>query len=201
MSKPESILTDAEMHALICGDPSTLGLSIARLKDFILQVEKAVVAKLVAEQKPVMYARTYNGEIDWDEHCVAADSGTLFDCGSYHDENDKIPEGYAVMPLYTHPMPCVSQMSNKTACVSESGESDTQTNCQRILDNSNHIPDAKKTVVPEGFQLVPVEPTEEMHHAARDWSVKMYGKAIGFEASHGCYKAMLAAAPKYTEGK
>lgn len=55
-----------------------------------------------------------------------------------------------------------------------------------------------KPFIPEGWQLVPIEPTEEMHHAARDWSVKMYGKAIGFEASHGCYKAMLATAPKYT---
>ena len=49
----------------------------------------------------------------------------------------------------------------------------------------------------EGWQLVPKEPTEEMHHAARDWSVEKYGKAIGSEASHGCYQAMLAAAPKH----
>lgn len=52
-------------------------------------------------------------------------------------------------------------------------------------------------MVPEGWQLVPKEPTEEMHHAARDWSVEKYGKAIGSEASHGCYKAMLAAASKH----
>lgn len=56
-------------------------------------------------------------------------------------------------------------------------------------------------MVPEGFQIVPKEPTEEMHHAARDWSVEKYGKAIGSEASHGCYQAMLAAAPKYTGEK
>lgn len=49
----------------------------------------------------------------------------------------------------------------------------------------------------DDWQLVPKDPTEEMHHAARDWSVEKYGKAIGFEASCGCYKAMLAAAPKY----
>ena len=55
MSKAESILTDAEMRALISGSPFTLGLSVARLKDFICQVEKAVVAKLVAEPNPIGY--------------------------------------------------------------------------------------------------------------------------------------------------
>lgn len=54
--------------------------------------------------------------------------------------------------------------------------------------------DGKRSTTPDGWQLVPIEPTEEMHHAARDWSIEKYGKAIGFEASHGCYKAMLAAA-------
>lgn len=51
-------------------------------------------------------------------------------------------------------------------------------------------------MVPEGFNLVPVEATEEMHNAARDWSTGKYGKAIGIDASEGCYKAMLAAAPQ-----
>lgn len=65
----------------------------------------------------------------------------------------------------------------------------------------NHIPDTDKMSIPEGYTLVPIEPTKEMHHAARDWSVKLYGKAIGFEASHGCYKAVISAAPKYTGDK
>lgn len=51
-------------------------------------------------------------------------------------------------------------------------------------------------MVPDGFKLVPVEPTDEMHVAARDWSAGKYGKAIGLDASEGCYKAMLAAAPQ-----
>src|SRR5690606_16778235 len=49
--------------------------------------------------------------------------------------------------------------------------------------------------VPEGWVLVPKDPTEEMHDAARDWSAKKYGKPIGTDASDGCYRAMLAAAP------
>lgn len=50
-------------------------------------------------------------------------------------------------------------------------------------------------MIPEGWKLVPVEPTEAMNIAARDWSIGKYGKAIGTDASEGCYKAMLAATP------
>lgn len=44
-------------------------------------------------------------------------------------------------------------------------------------------------------KMVPVEPTEEMLIAARDWSYAMYGKPVGNAAATGCYRAMLAAAP------
>lgn len=50
--------------------------------------------------------------------------------------------------------------------------------------------------VPEGWKLVPKEPTEEMHDAARDWSVKKYGQGVGRDGSEGCYRAMLAASPE-----
>jgi hypothetical protein len=46
------------------------------------------------------------------------------------------------------------------------------------------------------YKMVPVEPTEEMHIAARDWSYAKYGKPIGKEASEACYKVMLDAAPE-----
>jgi len=42
--------------------------------------------------------------------------------------------------------------------------------------------------------LVPVEPTEAMLNAARDWSLKKYGQAVGNDGARGCYAAMLAAA-------
>ena len=41
----------------------------------------------------------------------------------------------------------------------------------------------------------PVQPTEEMLDAARDWSNKKYGRGIGNDAAIGCWQAMLAAAP------
>ena len=51
----------------------------------------------------------------------------------------------------------------------------------------NHFPDAAK-MVPDGWQLVPVEPTLEMISAAtRD--------SVGF-GTRAAYKAMLASAPK-----
>lgn len=49
--------------------------------------------------------------------------------------------------------------------------------------------------IPNGFKLVPAEPTDAMHDAARDWSIRRYGKAIGSDASRGCYSVMLTAAP------
>ena len=61
------------------------------------------------------------------------------------------------------------------------------------------MPDAQKVAVaralcPAGFAVVPVEPTEGMHDAAREWSLVKYGQGIGRDASDGCYRAMLAAA-------
>jgi hypothetical protein len=50
-----------------------------------------------------------------------------------------------------------------------------------------------------GLKLVPSQPTEEMHNAARHWSYKIYGKPIGTDASNGCYAAMLSSSPLYKE--
>ena len=52
----------------------------------------------------------------------------------------------------------------------------------------NHFPDTAKMVVPERWQLVPVEPTIEMVQAATH-------SAVGF-GTRAAYQAMLAAAPK-----
>ena len=48
-----------------------------------------------------------------------------------------------------------------------------------------------KANVPEGFVLVPKEPTQAMLDSARDWSTKKYGKAVGNDGASGCYKAMI----------
>ena len=50
---------------------------------------------------------------------------------------------------------------------------------------------AQKQAVPEGFILVPKEPTQAMLDSARDWSTKKYGKAVGNDGASGCYKAMI----------
>src|SRR5690606_29328477 len=52
---------------------------------------------------------------------------------------------------------------------------------------------AKAQAVPEGFILVPKEPTQAMLDSARDWSTKKYGKAVGNDGASGCYKAMIEA--------
>lgn len=49
------------------------------------------------------------------------------------------------------------------------------------------------------YKLVPVEPTDEMLVAARDWSDAKYGKPIGNDAAIGCWNAMVAAAPRTGE--
>lgn len=49
--------------------------------------------------------------------------------------------------------------------------------------------------VPQDCKLVPVEPTEIMLNAARDWSSKKYGIPVGNDGALGCWNAMLAAVP------
>ncbi|MGL4649975.1 MAG: hypothetical protein ACRC1H_11245 [Caldilineaceae bacterium] len=55
--------------------------------------------------------------------------------------------------------------------------------------------------VPAGWKLVPVEPTEKMLNAARDWSRNKYGSPVGNDGAQGCYAAMLAAAPQEAEAQ
>ncbi|NUF61576.1 hypothetical protein HUN33_12215 [Acinetobacter bereziniae] len=50
-----------------------------------------------------------------------------------------------------------------------------------------------REATPEGFILVPKEPTQAMLDSARDWSIKKYGKAVGNDGASGCYKAMIEA--------
>lgn len=63
------------------------------------------------------------------------------------------------------------------------------------------VPDQNKylmiAVCAEILSSMPLvyEPTKEMLEAARDWSYKKYGKAIGNDDATGCYKAMIAATP------
>ncbi len=85
VNKPEPILTDTEMHALISGNSFTLGLRIARLKDFIRQIEKAVAAKQSAEQEPI-------GSLHANEASFLSAKGITAEQARADDYN---------MPLYT----------------------------------------------------------------------------------------------------
>lgn len=57
------------------------------------------------------------------------------------------------------------------------------------MPKANHISDAGKMIVPDGWKLVPLEPTEEMNKAG--WSAMNEHDAI-----NPTYRAMLAAAPE-----
>ena len=59
---------------------------------------------------------------------------------------------------------------------------------QDALELADEAVRAKQQAVPEGWQLVPVEPTPEMVQAATH-------SAVGF-GTRAAYRAMLAAAPK-----
>lgn len=158
MTKHKPILADAEMYALVCGNPSTLGLSAARLKDFIRQVEKAVVAKL-AEQEPVVWRFWLKDLQSWSY------SSTRHGCGE---------------PLYAHPIPNYqgsldSSEPKKLSTIrcndcwwhgNEDGlvlavakdypddePAKVCPNCKKLgclmdLDDSNHIPNASKMLTP-----------------------------------------------------
>lgn len=48
----------------------------------------------------------------------------------------------------------------------------------------------------EQYKMVPLQPTDEMYRAVRDWSQQAFGKPIGNPAASGCWATMLAAAPE-----
>lgn len=135
MSKFESILSDAEIVDIVSGLAWSSADTLDFGKEVAEHIQQAVLAKL-HEQQPTMYARTYNGEIDWDEACVTKENdGALLSGFGYIDDAAALEHGYAIVPLYAHPVP----------------------SSQGFLDNSNHIVDTNKMVVPEGWQLVPKE--------------------------------------------
>ncbi len=49
--------------------------------------------------------------------------------------------------------------------------------------------------VPDGWKLVPVEPTIEMISAAREWAYGEYSRPVGNDAAKGFWVALTAAAP------
>lgn len=99
MNKFEQVLTDDELWAAAAEVEWQGTLGQYRL------IEQAVLAKLAEQQEPAAWRFWLNGLQRWSY------SSTHHGCGE---------------PVYTHPMPCVSPTSDKTACVSENGESEMQ---------------------------------------------------------------------------
>lgn len=67
----------------------------------------------------------------------------------------------------------------------------------------DHIPDASKMVVPDGYALVPIEPTKEMIWSGIENTEEFvngdpwYGsEPLSDGQAEQCYKAMLSAAPQ-----
>jgi hypothetical protein len=58
--------------------------------------------------------------------------------------------------------------------------------------------DARVSLLSASKPAAPMQPTEAMLNAARDWSVKKYGQGIGKDGAVGCWQAMLAASPAAT---
>ena len=65
---------------------------------------------------------------------------------------------------------------------------------QWVEDKDKHIEELKAAI-----KQVKALPTDKMLEAARDWSIKKYGKAIGNDAAIGCWTVMRCAALEETE--
>jgi len=53
--------------------------------------------------------------------------------------------------------------------------------------------EAVRTGVRNAMQAM-LQPTNKMLDAARDWSIREYGRGVGNDAAAGCWQAMLRAA-------
>lgn len=137
MSKFDRVLSDDEVDNIVKNTTMLLGRSIARSKDFIFRVEQTVLEKL-SEQEPAGYV----AKVPFDADYFKYGDGINF----YKKESHLLSEFSKATPtpLYAHP--CVSPARDKTACVSENRENDTQTNSQGILDSSKTI--AKENLPP-----------------------------------------------------
>lgn len=215
MSKFDRVLSDDEVDDIVKNTTMLLGRSIARSKDFILKVEQAVLAKL-AEQEPAGYVAKAPFDADYFKY----GDGINF----YKKESHLLSEFSKAtpIPLYAHPMPCVSPTSDKTACVSEIAENDKQIK-EHHRTTKNPIADARKKA-PEGWQLVPVEPdqallasmatclnhgfgllTKEKQDGQLYDMRKIYDEVVGkgyySTETRDRYLSMLTAAPKHTGEK
>ena len=133
---------------------------------------EALQAKLAEQHTPVAWLNEETGDVISSE--LKADAPEML-------------KGYDV-PLYKHP-----DFSCKVNLDSSNHIAD-----MRKKVKENHIADASKMVTPDGWQLVPIEPTDEMLVSGQEeWALGKRGAMEDCEESRAIFKAMLAAAPKY----
>ena len=174
MTKFERVLSDKKIKEIaeilgLQGGIDGVVIPLARA------VEHAVLAKQ-AEQEPVAWtsAEIISGPsfVDDDDYAVMyrTKSHLLDDFCGY-------PEATPV-PLYTHPIPCVSPVSDKPSCGSQNTKYETQ--------------------IPEGYQLVPIEPTENQIISAMEASLLGRPSVDDDTYVMSIIEAYLSAVPKYT---
>lgn len=198
MSKFERVLSTDEIANIVfpCDWSANKDQQIACI--IAREIEQAVLAKL-AEQEPVAWIDTDN--LNEPAFVNDDDYTTIYKTKEHMLDEFRGNPNAKPIPLYANPMPSPSDESDKTACVSEKAESDTQNNGQVNLDSSNG-----GQAIPDGWQLVPKEPTPEMIQAAtssdEEYSKRSFGEGIHLcQGGYDHYLVMLAAAPTHKEAK
>lgn len=169
MSKFKPVLSDDELDALVAEYNSN---RTPPARNLLKAIEQAVQAKLAKQNTPAAWLNEETSDVISSE---------------LKDDAPEMLKGYDV-PLYKCPAP-----KNQVSLGSSNHIAD-----MRKKVKENHIPDASKMVVPDGWQLVPVEPTDEMLVSGQEeWVLGKRGAMEDCEESKAIFKAMLAAAPKY----
>jgi hypothetical protein len=86
------------------------------------------------------------------------------------------------------PKEVISQWADVYCCTASQTKEEADAEADELIEELNKA----------GFSIVKIGncPTVAMLEAARDWSIKKYGKPIGDDAAVGCWKAMSGAARK-----
>lgn len=221
MSKFKRVLSDEHIHDIVLSSPITLGKSIYRSKDFILMIEQAVLAKL-AEQSPLGYTdktgRHYFKDLDLakrlmpdtefiplyahpipviEQEPVAWQQLVYEVCVQEAAKRYMLPESiYNCMMrgtgdgnLYPDPLASLAELALSTITADAVPKEHHRT-------TKNHIPVTDNMTIPEGWQLVPKEPS-------RDMLKKMFYEIFGMDGIEeeylaARYRNMLSSFPKYT---
>lgn len=172
-----SVLTKEEISQIYCDRPTWDGFARA--------IEAAVLEKL-KQQEPVAWM-VRNGVVDhqlfWSKQqadALCAEMQKRHDLSGSHAR-------FSVAPLHAAPVPAAVHAK-------EHDQQDVRCECCGYMTHHREhlgcIRAAKPAAVPDGWKLVPIEPTEDMLWA-------LYGFLVGqlSEPDYKRYRAMLSASP------